>query len=647
MSSVRSLRDRFLARRAAPKPKGKRSWRPPFDEGGRRSGRGSFHWQWPRPPKFKKRLLRPRVSIQAWLTALFLLVTVFAGVTAYAIVAPFLGDTLEQAAAAPFKQVGEQFQDRLEPDPRISEERIRAFAASRGVQWGIVRADGAIISGNLGDHDRAVVRRAISQREPFTEVYPIEAGEREDQVLATYAAPINAEKVTGEEDTAIVFARYYTESDIVNAQDALGRIRNMALLAGALALLVAGFAGYVAANLFSRRLNRLDTAARRLASGNFDERITTSVQDEVGSLGATFNAMAHSLKGAFRQLEQEKARGQAILDGMTDAVVGVDRDLNATFLNPRARELLENSSSAFHERLQEVLAESRLTGGPVTEPEAEAGDERIIEVRAAPLEDGALAILRDVTEQRRVERAKAEFIANASHELKTPLFALSGYLEMLEDEMDEDTRKEFIEDMRTQTRRLEGLAKTLLDLSRLDANAVTFRLEEVDLEELLYDLRRDFAYAGREILIYAEEDVPPVRTDPIQLHRTLAILLDNAIKYSGGPGGDTPVDLDLHREDGHVWVSVKDRGCGIPEGEIEYIFDRFYRAQGSSRADGTGLGLALAGEISQHLGGDIAVKSKPDQGSIFSVILPLDEAASNGEPEGEPGDHRQLNTTFS
>jgi signal transduction histidine kinase len=350
----------------------------------------------------------------------------------------------------------------------------------------------------------------------------------------------------------------------------------------------------------------------------------------VGSLGETFNTMASSLKGAFRQAEQEKARSQAILFGMTDAVIGVDRDLNATFLNPRARELLENSDPAFQDRLQEVLAKSRFSG-PVTEPEVEAGD-AIIEIRAAPLEDGALAILRDVTEQRQIEHAKAEFIANASHELKTPLFALQGYLEMLEDEEDEEVRTDFLKDMKAQTERLKSLAKILLDLSRLDANAVTFRLEEVDLEDLLHEIRRDFAYTGREIHINAEEGLPPVNTDPIQLHRMLAILVDNALKYSGGPQGTEPVDLDLHRENGHALVSVTDHGCGIPEAEIPYIFDRFYRAQGSSRADGTGLGLALAGEISQHLGGDIRVESAPNLGSTFSVELPLANNGANHDP---------------
>jgi len=639
MYSVKDLKDRFLV----PRLKKGAAGESPGENGRRFLPNLRPRLRAPKPWR-RLRRRRPRISIQAWLTALFLLVTAFAGITAYSIIFPSLTGTVEQAAGAAFRQVGEQFEDR--PSSRISEDRLRAFASSRGVQWGIVRGDGEAIGGNLRDYDRLVVARVLSQTEPGSEISlePVESGEREGQTLATYASPIMAEDVTGEENTAVVFARYYSESDEVNARAALGRIRFQALLALALALLVAGFAGYVVANLLSRRLNRLDMAARRLAAGDFDERITTRVEDEVGSLGATFNAMASSLEGAFRQLEQEKARGQAILDGMTDAVVGVDRDLNATFLNPRARELLEGSDPAFRDHLQEVLARSVLTGRPETEPEAEVGG-RILEIRAAPLEEGALAILRDVTEQRRVEHAKAEFIANAAHELRTPLAALSGYLEMLEDETDEELRKTFVDDARAQTVRLKRLAEILLDLSRLDSGAVTFRLQEVDLEEILYDLKRDFAYTGREILIHAEQDLSPVRTDPTQLYRMLTILLDNAIKYSGGADGDTPVDLDLHRKDGHVRVSVRDRGCGIPEAEVPRIFDRFYRAQGSSRADGTGLGLALAGEISQRLGGDIYVETSPNKGSTFSAILPLDPGG--GDRPGALHDGRQQSSTFS
>jgi len=576
----------------------------------------------------RKRRFRPRVSIRVWLTLLFVLVTAFAAVTAYEIVRPILENTLNQASQASFRQVGEQFEDRIARNDDVSVQSIRSFATSRGLQWGIVRVEGSGATKLQGDQDLewdpSVVKAAVTGQQPREKISPVETGERAGQLQATYASPINDND--GQEGLAVVFNRFYTTSDVENVRAAVRNVERIVLLAGALALLISGFAGYVAATLISRRISRLGLAAERLAGGNFDERIDTRIEDEVGSLGATFNSMAASLKDAFEQVEQEKERGSAILDGMTDAVVGVDRDLNAIFLNPRARELLESAPHEFHNRLQEVLAKSRYSG-LVTEPEAGAGN-RIIEIRAAPLEDGALAILRDVTEEHDVQRAKAEFIANASHELKTPLFALSGYLEMLEDEEDEKVRTEFLEDMRAQTERLQNLARTLLDLSRLDANAVTFRLEEVDLEYLLHELRRDFGYTGRPLNIRTEEGVPPVETDPTQLHRVLAILLDNALKYSEQ---SAPVDLGLSRENGHAVISVTDRGCGIPEPEQAHIFDRFYRAQGSSRADGTGLGLALADEISHHLGGEIRVHSKPDIGSTFSLSLPLSTKEKDSE----------------
>jgi len=577
---------------------------------------------------------RPRLSMRIWLTALFVLVTAFAAITAYQIVHPILYDTLNRSSEAAFNQVGDQFEDQMlrlrERGESVTEQRISAFARSHGLQWGIVKGGGVQERGNLDEWSPGAVRRAVEEpRRPSDDMEQIETGLHKGQLQATYAYPINVD-VEGKAEPqprAIVFVKFFTENDVENVRSALNNIERLALLAGVLALLIAGLAGYFAAVLISRRVRRLGLAAEHLAAGNFDARITTRVEDEVGSLGATFNAMAVSLKGAFDQIEQEKERGSAILDGMTDAVVGVDRDLNPVFLNPRARKLLESSDHAFHNRLQEVLAKTRYSG-PVTESEAKAGD-RVIEIRAAPLEDGALAILRDVTEERHMQRVKAEFIANASHELKTPLTALSGYLEMLEDEEDERVRAEFLNDMRAQTTRLQSLARTLLDLSRIDANAVTFRTEQVDLEDLLHGLRRDFGYTGRSLNIRAEEDVPPVETDPNQLHRAIAILVDNALKYSDE---GSPVDLGLSREDGRVIISVTDRGCGIPESEIPHIFDRFYRAQGSSRADGTGLGLALAHEITDHLGGEIQVHSRPDAGSIFSVLLPLapDAPGANG-----------------
>ncbi len=579
-----------------------------------------------------------------WLTALFLLVTSFAGGLTYDIVRPMLYNNLNQASEQSFEQVGEQYENLIRGNSGdVSVEEVEDFATGRGLQWGLVRAsDGEQLKGDLEAWSASAVNTAVNTREPDINRETLTSGPRDGQMLSTYAAPINASSQgAAGQRTAIVFVKLFPESDIGNVDAAMNKIERILFLAGGMALLIAGVSGYVVADLISRRVSRLGLAADRLAAGNFDEHIESPIQDEVGALGDTFNSMAVSLKGAFRQVEQEKERGQAILDGMTDAVIGVDSELNAIFLNPKAREILGLSDLTFHNRLHETLART-WTEGPITEPEIETNSEarsegyqdspnQILEIRAAPLEDGALAIIRDVTQERRIQRAKAEFIANASHELKTPLFALSGYLEMLEDEEDEEVRSAFLNDMRAQTERLNSLARTLLDLSRLDAGAIAFQREEVYLEDLLHELKRDFGYTGREIRIDAER-TPPVETDPNQLHRMLAILVDNALKYSPG---DEPVELGLHPGDGHAVVTVRDRGCGIPEEDLPYIFDRFYRAQGSSRADGTGLGLALANEITDHLGGELGVESRPDEGSTFSVSLPL--PGKDAEDAGRPG----------
>ncbi|MGH3147458.1 MAG: HAMP domain-containing protein, partial [Rubrobacter sp.] len=303
---------------------------------------------------------RPRISMRLWLTALFVLVTAVAAITAYEIIRPIMKDSLNQASKSAFREVGDQFENRLRQLERRGEDPslqdFRSFASIRGLQWGIVRAeDGRIIEGNLDDFWGVVAVEAVSEERLNEKIAPVESGPRAGQLQATYAYPITVEGET----RAVVFNKFFTESEIENVEATLGNIERLAILAGLLALLIAGFTGYFAAVLISRRVSRLGVAADRLAAGNFDERIRTRVEDEVGSLGATFNAMAVSLEGAFDQIKQEKERGRAILDGMTDAVVGVDKNLNLVFQNPRARELLESSDRAFRNRLEEVLAKTR------------------------------------------------------------------------------------------------------------------------------------------------------------------------------------------------------------------------------------------------------------------------------------------------
>src|ERR687894_1008427 len=203
---------------------------------------------------------KPRLSMRIWLTALFVLVTAFAAITAYEIVHPILYETLNRSSEAAFKQVGDQFEiqvqrlrERGEP---VTEQRINAFARSHGLQWGIVRAEnGQQTQGDLENWSAGPVRRAVEEpRRPSDDMEPIETGAPKGKLKATYAHPINVD-VKGKAEPqprAIVFVKYFTENDVENVRAALSNIERLALLAGALALLIAGFAGYFAAVLFSK-----------------------------------------------------------------------------------------------------------------------------------------------------------------------------------------------------------------------------------------------------------------------------------------------------------------------------------------------------------------------------------------------------------
>jgi len=216
----------FSARnRLLPKRKGRR---PEEKKGGRRDGIRLPEWL-----SFERLLLgrdaglRRRISIQVWLTALFLLVTAFAAVTAYSIIYPRLEETVERTAEASFRQVGEKFEEQLQTTPRLTEEYITYYALNRGVQWGVIReSDDQVLRGDPGEYNAGVVQRALETGSPDADLTESESADHQGQTLATYAAPIN---VPGEYRTALVFTRYYTQSDIENC----GSCGNVCLLAGA------------------------------------------------------------------------------------------------------------------------------------------------------------------------------------------------------------------------------------------------------------------------------------------------------------------------------------------------------------------------------------------------------------------------------
>jgi signal transduction histidine kinase len=223
----------------------------------------------------------------------------------------------------------------------------------------------------------------------------------------------------------------------------------------------------------------------------------------------------------------------------------------------------------------------------------------------------------------RLDHARREFVANASHELRTPLFSLGGFLELLEDEeLDEPTRREFLETMSGQVRRLTKLADDLLDLSKLDAGRLDVETEPVDLASLAGAAVEEFAgvaLASDHPLELTRNGAALARADSQRVVQIVRVLVENALVHT--PPG-TQVRVSVGRTNGQAEISVEDRGPGIDAEDADQLFERFYRGD-STKASGSGLGLAIARELAELMGGEIDFDSKPGR-TVFSLVLPAD-----------------------
>ncbi len=422
-------------------------------------------------------------------------------------------------------------------------------------------------------------------------------------------------------------------------------IRRVLLVGGLVAMAVAVGIGLFVAHRVTRPVVQMQSVARAMSAGNFSDRAPIRSPDEIGQLGRALNVMAASLQDRLADVQQERAKVAAILDGMVEGVIAVDGRDHVLLLNERARGMLwvsgDRAGKPFLEvvrnvDLHELLRQTRAAGEGVPsrrELRLTGLVERRLQANAVPLrlgadEVGVVMVLHDLTELRRLEQVRTEFVANVSHELRTPLTAIQGYLETLLSGALEDraNARRFLEIVARHTERLGRLLNDLTDLSNIELGKVSLRIEPTPLGEIVDSvfgiIRLRAQSSGVTLEVALPPDVPPVKADRDRLAQILINLVDNAVKYTPAGGRvtvsaqRTPPDL--------VELAVGDTGVGIPAADLPRITERFYRVDKarSRELGGTGLGLAIVKHLVIAHGGELRIESEVDKGTTVRFTLP-------------------------
>ena len=407
-------------------------------------------------------------------------------------------------------------------------------------------------------------------------------------------------------------------------------------------VVLAGGAFFIFSRSVTQRIQRLRAFAERVGAGDFTPASRDYGNDEIAEVSNALAGTVTGLAQTIRTLTDERNRSSAILGSMVEGVAVVTADERILYCNWAFEQILELPEGSSQGRtLVEALREADLValvrralpGSEEVTGEVEVGTvrRRNFSVTAAPVRaagaSGAVLVLHDITELRRLERVRRDFVANVSHEFKTPLTAIQGFAEtLLSGALDDKAnRKRFVEIIREHARRLARLTDDLLKLSRIEAGRLELEIRPIRVDALVNGCVETARLKAKtrniQIHVDLDEKAPPVRGDGAQLGEVLQNLLDNAVQYTPAGG---QIDVKA-RANGHsVIFTVVDTGIGIPESDLERIFERFYRvdAARSREAGGTGLGLSIARHIVEAHSGRIWVESAVGQGSRFHFSIP-------------------------
>lgn len=412
-------------------------------------------------------------------------------------------------------------------------------------------------------------------------------------------------------------------------------IRQLIFVVGVIGFILTTVFAFFLSSRITSPLRQIKQSAQRIAEGEFNTEIPLRSTDEIGELAAAFNVMTLKLRNVVNALSHEKEQMATVLRSMIDGVIMLDQKGRVVLTNPQAEDFTRDWAYENQGRplpIQELYQKMLLSEQEVMEDFEAQG--RFWSVVMVPLYDhnqvrGAVAVLRDMTKERKLDKLRQDFVANISHELRTPLSMLQGYSEAIVDGIAStpEEHKELAKIIYDESVRMTKLVNELLSLARMEAGHVELHEEVTELLPYFERVLRKFANRAAErnieIQLDRQTDYDAISIDPDKMEQVLTNLIDNAIRHI--PDGGL-ITVRIKNEDaGKITIEVIDTGSGIPQEDLPFVFERFYKADKArtrGRA-GTGLGLAIAKNIVAAHNGKISVQSKMKEGTTFTITIPV------------------------
>jgi two-component system phosphate regulon sensor histidine kinase PhoR len=593
-----------------------------------------------------------------WTSRLFwkVVVTTFAFITFFSIL---LGILIAQRQ---YRDLNEQLNERLrvsaihlsstvlpilsrQPDEQVQDEvqdLVRRLGDLTRTRLTVVLASGAV----LADSDVGSVAEVVHMdnhryREEIAEAMSTGSGQSErisptlDEKHYYYAIRI------GGPSGAVGAARASLSTQSVENHVAEVRriIWSCALLAGGLS----GLTSFFLVGRMKTQITELAQAAEAIAAGSYSQHVAVRRFDEIGNLATSIQRMSNQIDDRIRELRDRNDQLAAVLGGTIEGVIAIDDQMKIVFSNEAAAAMLQFSSVAATGRsliaivrddtllraVRQAMSSREVVKAEITTVKDQR---RTFAVSVTPLPGnpcpGVVAVLYDLTELRRLETLRQEFVANVSHELKTPLSSIKAYAETLKEGAlyDPNNNLRFVQRIEEQADRLQELILDVISLARIESGQQRYEATEVVIDQVVQeclDSRREYAATKQvSLAVHPSETPTPIRIDVKALRQILDNLIDNAIKYTPAGGA---VTVQWHAQDESVLLEVVDTGIGIAPDEQLRIFERFYRVDRarSRELGGTGLGLSIVKHLVQFCNGTVGVRSQLGQGSTFWLRLPM------------------------